>query len=48
MTITAHNFQGKGCEAAVREFSSGEVIEARPTKEYYQREEQEQHLKQGR
>jgi hypothetical protein len=48
MTITAYNFQGKGCEAAVREFSSGEVIEARPTREYYQREEQEQRLMQGR
>lgn len=46
--ITAHNFKGKGCEAAVQAFSSGgEVLESRPTSEYYQREEQEKHQTQG-
>ncbi len=48
MLVTAHNFKGKGCEAAVRAFSSGgEVLETRPTAEYYQREEQEKHVTQG-
>lgn len=47
MIVTAHNFKGKGCEAAVKAFCSGEVIEAGPTAEYYQREDQEQYLTQG-
>ena len=48
MLITAHNFKGKGCEAAVKAFSSGgEVIAAGPTAEYYQREEQDKHITQG-
>lgn len=48
MIVTAHNFHGKGCEAAVRAFSGGgEVLESGPTRDYYQREEQEKHLPQG-
>lgn len=47
--ITAHNFKGKGCEAAVKAFSSGgEVLESRRTAEYCQREEQDKHITQGR
>lgn len=48
MIVTAHNFKGKGCEAAVKAFSSGgEVLECRPTAEYHQREEQGNHVTQG-
>lgn len=48
MVIKAHNFKGKGCEVAVKAFSSGgEVIKSGPTAEYYQREEQDQHINQG-
>jgi hypothetical protein len=48
MIVTAHNFKGKGCEAAVKAFCSGEVTKSGPTAEYFQREEQEQHLTQGK
>ncbi len=48
MIVTAHNFKGKGCEAAVNAFRFGQVTKAGPTAEYYQREDQETSLKQGR
>jgi Protein of unknown function (DUF2997) len=49
MLVTAHNFKGKECEAAVKAFSrGGEVIQSGPTAEYYQREEKDKHLTQGR
>jgi hypothetical protein len=47
MLITAHNFKGRGCEAAVKAFSSGgEILQSGPTAEYYQREDQEKHTTQ--
>lgn len=46
MRVIAHNFQGKGCEAVVREFASGTTIEAGPTAEYFQTTEHAQTLKQ--
>ena len=36
MQVTAHNFQGKGCEAVVGAMQLGNVVEAAPTAEYFQ------------
>lgn len=46
MIVNAHNFQGNGCEAAVKAFVNGEVIASGPTAEYFLEENQEQDLQQ--
>ena len=35
MKVTAHNFQGQGCEAVVRAFQCGTVSQSGPTAEYF-------------
>ena len=47
MEVTAHGFKGKGCEALVNAFRFGQVTESGRTAEYYQREDEQQQLKQG-
>jgi hypothetical protein len=47
MHVIAHGFQGKGCEAVVNAFRFGKVVESSPTSEYFQREDQQNELKQG-
>lgn len=48
MKVTAHNFQGKGCEALVRAFQCGTVTESGPTAEYFQPQTQKNALRQNR
>ena len=47
MHVIAHNFQGRGCKAVVDAFRFGKVVESSPTSEYFQREDQQNELKQG-
>lgn len=47
MHVVAHNFHGKGCEALVNAFRCGNVIEASPTSEYFQQDDQQKKLQQG-
>ena len=46
MIVKAHNFKGKGCEAAVNAFRSGTVTTSGPTAEYFQHDDQRKEVNQ--
>jgi hypothetical protein len=47
MKVVAHNFQGKGCEALVRAFQSGNVTASGPTADFFKQQTQKTKVRQG-